>query len=96
MYFFEFVGELCELIVDVFKVLGKYLVYKGFIVVNGVLLMVNCVEDLVDVCCFLINLILYMVEVIMFKYLKVGSKVNLEIDLIVWYVECMLFFLIVF
>lgn len=71
--YFVLVNELYELCVWALVELGKYFVYKGFVVVNGVLLMVNIVCDDVDGCEFLINLILYMVVVIMFKYLKVGS-----------------------
>ena len=87
---FEPVGESRELIVDAPKALGKYLAYKGSIVVNGVSLTVNRVEDLADACRFSINLIPHTVEVTTLKHLKAGSKVNLEIDLIARYVERML------
>ncbi|WP_343583036.1 riboflavin synthase [Herbaspirillum sp.] len=87
---FEPVGESRELIVDAPKSLGKYLAYKGSIVVNGVSLTVNRVEDLADACRFSINLIPHTVEVTTLKHLKAGSKVNLEIDLIARYVERML------
>lgn len=83
-------GESRELIVDAPKALGKYLAYKGSIVVNGVSLTVNRVEDLAEACRFSINLIPHTVEVTTFKHLKAGSKVNLEIDLIARYVERML------
>lgn len=58
--------------------------------VNGVSLIVNVVDDCVDGCEFLINLILYMVDVMMLCYVKVGDKVNFEVDMIVCYVEWML------
>ncbi len=87
---FEPVGESRELIVDAPKALGKYLAYKGSIVVNGVSLTVNRVEDLADACRFSINLIPHTVEVTTLKHLKASSKVNLEIDLIARYVERML------
>lgn len=87
---FEPVGESWELIVEAPKSLAKYLAYKGSIVVNGVSLTVNRVEDITDGCRFSINLIPHTIQVTTLKHLKVDSKVNLEIDLIARYVERML------
>jgi riboflavin synthase len=91
---FEPVGESRELVIDAPVELGKFLAYKGSIVVNGVSLTVNRVEDLtVDgskVCRFSINLIPHTIEVTTLKHLRAGSQVNLEIDLIARYVERML------
>src|SRR5450830_912249 len=87
---FEPVGESWELIVEAPAALGKYLAYKGSIVVNGVSLTVNRVEDVDGVCRFSINLIPHTIQVTTLKHLKVDSKVNLEIDLIARYVERML------
>jgi riboflavin synthase len=91
---FEPVGESRELVIDAPQELGKFLAYKGSIVVNGVSLTVNRVEDLnVDgarVCRFSINLIPHTIEVTTLKHLSAGSQVNLEIDLIARYVERML------
>ncbi len=91
---FEPVGESFELIVDAPHDLAKFLAYKGSVVVNGVSLTVNRVEDLdadgKKVCRFSINLIPHTIEVTTLKHLKAGSKVNLEIDLIARYVERML------
>lgn len=70
--------------------LGKYLAYKGSVVVNGVSLTVNTVRDDADGCEFSINLIPHTVAVTTLKHLKAGSQVNLEIDLIARYVERML------
>lgn len=58
--------------------------------VNGVSLTVNRVEDGAAGCRFSINLIPHTIEVTVLKHLKVGAKVNLEIDLIARYVERML------
>ena len=58
--------------------------------VNGVSLTVNRVTDLAEQCEFSINLIPHTMQVTTLQYLKVGSKVNLEIDLIARYVERML------
>jgi riboflavin synthase len=91
---FEPVGESRELVIDAPHDLGKFLAYKGSVVVNGVSLTVNRVEDLVldggKVCRFSINLIPHTIEVTTLKHLRAGSKVNLEIDLIARYVERML------
>jgi riboflavin synthase len=87
---FEPVGESYELIVEAPRELGKYLAFKGSIVVNGVSLTVNRVEDVADGCRFSINLIPHTIQVTTLKHLTVGGKVNLEVDLIARYVERML------
>jgi len=87
---FEPVGESWELIVEAPKSLAKYLAYKGSIVVNGVSLTVNRVEDLDAGCQFSINLIPHTIQVTTLRHLRVGGQVNLEIDLIARYVERML------
>jgi riboflavin synthase len=90
VYKFEPVGESWELVVEAPRALGKFLAYKGSIVVNGVSLTLNRVEDVDSGCRFSINLIPHTIEVTTLKHLTVGSKVNLEIDLIARYVERML------
>lgn len=88
---FQPVGESWELVLQAPPELAKYLAYKGSIVVNGVSLTVNKVEDQPDATCqFSINLIPHTVQVTALKHLQVGSKVNLEVDLIARYVERML------
>jgi riboflavin synthase len=87
---FEPVGESWQLVVLAPKDLAKYLAYKGSVVVNGVSLTVNSIDDGADGCRFSINLIPHTIEVTTLRYLKVGGKVNLEIDLIARYVERML------
>ncbi|MFC5510507.1 riboflavin synthase [Massilia jejuensis] len=91
---FEPVGESRELVIDAPGELGKFLAYKGSIVVNGVSLTVNRVQDLsldgAQVCRFSINLIPHTIEVTTLRHLHAGSQVNLEIDLIARYVERML------
>lgn len=91
---FEPVGESRELVIDAPWELAKFLAYKGSVVVNGVSLTVNRVEDIEGeggkVCRFSINLIPHTIEVTTLKHLEAGSKVNLEIDLIARYVERML------
>lgn len=91
---FEAVGESWELVIEAPRELAKYLAYKGSIVVNGVSLTVNRVDDLgtgaVDGCRFSINLIPHTIAATTLKHLSAGSRVNLEIDLIARYVERML------
>src|SRR4051812_43088874 len=54
---FVAVGESWELVIDAPPALAKFLAFKGSIVVNGVSLTVNRVEDVDGVCRFSINLI---------------------------------------
>ncbi|HWU99435.1 MAG TPA: riboflavin synthase [Oxalicibacterium sp.] len=89
---FEPVGESWLLVVEAPKTLGRYLAIKGSIVVNGVSLTVNKVADTASGCEFSVNLIPHTVQVTTLKHLKVGAKVNLEVDLIARYVERMLQF----
>lgn len=88
---FEAVGESWELVIDAPADLARFLAFKGSVVVNGVSLTVNRVEDLAGgVCRFSINLIPHTISVTTLKHLRAGSQVNLEIDLIARYVERML------
>lgn len=87
---FEPVGESWELVIKAARDLAKYFAYKGSVVVNGVSLTVNRVEDVADGCLFSINLIPHTIEVTSLKHLQVGKQVNLEVDLIARYVERML------
>ncbi|MDM5177092.1 riboflavin synthase [Massilia sp. DJPM01] len=91
---FEAVGESWELVIDAPHDLAKFLAFKGSVVINGVSLTVNRVEDLDaasgKLCRFSINLIPHTISVTTLKHLRAGSKVNLEIDLIARYVERML------
>ncbi|MEN3294497.1 MAG: riboflavin synthase, partial [Burkholderiales bacterium] len=66
---FEPVGESWELVVEAPKELGKYLAYKGSIVVNGVSLTVNRVTDTASGCEFSINLIPHTIQVTTLKHL---------------------------
>jgi riboflavin synthase len=66
--------------------LGRYLVPKGSIAVNGVSLTVNRVQG-TD---FSINLIPHTLEQTMLKGLEVGSRVNLEADMLARYADRLL------
>ncbi len=84
------VGESWELRVLAPAALGKFLAYKGSIVINGVSLTVNRVADVASGCEVSINLIPHTIENTALHALRAGSHVNLEIDLIARYVERML------
>jgi len=96
VYKFAEVGESWELVIDAPRDLAKFLAFKGSVVVNGVSLTVNRVEDIAAAdgaaaCCrFSINLIPHTIAVTTLKHLAAGKQVNLEIDLIARYVERML------
>ena len=87
---FAQVGESWELRILAPRELAKYLAYKGSITVNGVSLTVNVVADHATGCEFSINLIPHTVQNTALHALAVGTRVNLEIDLIARYVERML------
>lgn len=84
---FEPVGESYVLKIQIPTELSKYLAYKGSVVVNGVSLTVNSVEDHAGGCDISINLIPHTLEVTTLKHVKSGSEVNIEVDLLSRYVE---------
>ena len=88
--YFAVVGESWRLDILAPQSLARYLAYKGSVVVNGVSLTVNSVQDQPDGCVISINLIPHTIEVTTLKYLVPGARVNLEVDLIARYVERML------
>ncbi|MFK7964529.1 MAG: riboflavin synthase [Burkholderiaceae bacterium] len=87
---FEPVGESWRLDVLAPAEIGRYLAYKGSVVVDGVSLTVNAVSDSAAGTVISINLIPHTFEVTTLGRLKQGSQVNLEIDLIARYIERML------
>lgn len=83
---FTDLGESWKLVVRAPQALAKYIAIKGSITVNGVSLTINQVEGSE----FSINLIPHTLAMTNLRFLKSGSQVNLEIDLIARYVERML------
>ena len=83
---FEPVGESWLLQVRAPVSLAKYLARKGSVTVNGVSLTVNRVEGER----FSVNLIPHTLAVTNLEALRVGSRVNLEVDLVARYVERLL------
>jgi riboflavin synthase len=72
------------------KALAPFLAYKGSIVVNGVSLTVNKVEDGATDCIVDINLIPHTLQSTTLGNLQRDDVVNLEVDLIARYVARML------
>jgi len=70
--------------------LAPFLAYKGSIVVNGVSLTVNLVEDQSDACIVSINIIPHTLKHTTLGSLQESSEVNLEVDLIARYLARML------
>ncbi len=83
---FNDIGESWRLVVRAPQALAKYIAVKGSITINGVSLTVNHVAGAE----FDVNLIPHTLDVTTLNELKVGARVNLEIDLVARYVERML------
>ncbi|HWT28407.1 MAG TPA: riboflavin synthase [Methylophilaceae bacterium] len=82
---FEPVDDCMLLAVRAPHALSRYIAVKGSIAIDGVSLTVNHVEK--DT--FSVNLIPHTLEMTSLRTLGIGSRVNLEIDLIARYVERM-------
>ena len=83
---FEPVGDCYVLEISAPDEIAKYVATKGSITVNGVSLTVNQVAGQR----FALNLIPHTLERTTLKHLKVGSRVNLEVDLLARYAERLL------
>jgi riboflavin synthase len=81
------VGESTELVVRCPADLARFIAVKGSLVVNGVSLTVNRVDDRPDGCHVSINLIPHTLAHTTLGELQPGSRANLEVDLIARYVE---------
>lgn len=88
-------GELVENLPDArsvrlsFKVpdeLAKYIAEKGSITINGISLTVNAVNGAV----FSVNIVPHTLQETTLSEIKVGDKVNLEVDLLARYLERLL------
>ncbi len=83
---FNDIGESWRLVVRAPHELAKFIATKGSVTINGVSLTVNHVAGTE----FDLNLIPHTLDATTLNELKVGVKVNLEIDLIARYCERML------
>ncbi len=82
---FEPAGDCIVLAVRAPHALSRYIAVKGSITIDGVSLTVNTVEK--DT--FSVNLIPHTLSMTSLKTLGIGSRVNLEVDLIARYVQRM-------
>jgi len=82
---FEPVGDCVVLAIRAPHALSGYIAVKGSIAIDGVSLTVNTVEK--DT--FSVNLIPHTLAMTSLKNLGVGSRVNLEVDLIARYIQRM-------
>jgi len=82
---FEPVGDCMLLAVRAPGALSRFIAVKGSIAIDGVSLTVNTIEK--DT--FSVNLIPHTLAMSTLNSLGVGSRVNLEVDLIARYVERM-------
>ena len=83
---FEPVGDCYVLEITAPDEIARYVATKGSITVNGVSLTVNQVAGQR----FVLNFIPHTLEMTTLKHLKVGSRVNLEVDLLARYAERLL------
>lgn len=82
---FEPAGDCMLLSVRVPQGLARYIAVKGSIAIDGISLTVNSADKET----FSVNLIPHTLEMTSLQQLGVGSRVNLEVDLIARYVERM-------
>ena len=67
------------------KKLGKYLAHKGSVTVNGVSL--TLVNPRINSAIFNVSLVTYTLDHTNLSKLKIGSMVNVEVDLLARYLE---------
>lgn len=82
---FDAAGDNRTLRIDAPPALGRFVAQKGSVAVHGVSLTVNAVEDRPGACRFCINLIPHTLAVTTLGGLRVGDRVNLEVDLLARY-----------
>ena len=83
-------GESHLLQIEAPHELAPFLAYKGSVTVQGVSLTINQVDDTPRACIISINLIPHTLAHTTLQHLRMGSRVNLEIDMLARYVQRML------
>lgn len=76
-------GRSERFVIEVPKVLARYIAEKGSICIDGISLTVNGVEG----CRFDLNIVPHTLEVTTMGQLNTGSEVNLEVDVVARYLE---------
>ncbi|MCK5663346.1 MAG: riboflavin synthase [Thiotrichaceae bacterium] len=79
-------GRSIRLHIHVPENLAKYIAQKGSICVNGISLTVNSVQDAE----FTLNIVPHTISMTTLNKVKVGQRVNLEVDIIARYLERLL------
>ena len=80
-------GDSHRLVFDVPKSLGRFIATKGSVTIDGISLTVNEVEDTRDTTHFGVNIIPHTWSHTTLGQAPVGSRLNLEIDLLARYVQ---------
>lgn len=80
-------GPAVNIAVEAPAALGRYMIEKGSICVDGISLTINAITDAPTGCTFEVSLIPHTQDATTFAGKPVGAKVNLEVDLIAKYVE---------
>ncbi len=80
---FDAAGDNRRLVVDAPQEIARYIARKGSITVDGVSLTVNAVDGNA----FEVNLIPHTLASTTLQHLKLGARVNLEVDLLARYIE---------
>ncbi len=80
-------GPAVDIAVEAPAALGRYMIAKGSICVDGISLTINAIRDAASGCTFEVSLIPHTQDATTFAGKPVGAKVNLEVDLIAKYVE---------
>ena len=80
-------GPAVNIAVEAPAALGRYMIEKGSICVDGISLTINAITDAPTGCTFEVSLIPHTQDATTFAGKPVGAKVNLEVDLIAKHVE---------
>lgn len=84
---FESAAESRRLVVETAADLAKFFAYKGSVVVNGVSLTINAVEDGDGCCRFTVNVIPHTLHATTLGHARQGDRVNIEVDMLARYVD---------
>ncbi len=82
-------GRSLRMAFEIPRAFGRYVAKKGSICIDGVSLTINAVEDDGDLTRFEVNLIPHTREQTIVRNYRVGTRVNVEIDMIARYLERM-------
>lgn len=84
---FEPASESRRLVIRTGGELARFFAYKGSVVINGVSLTINEVEDGDGFCLFRVNVIPHTLAVTTLGQSRIGDRVNIEVDMLARYVD---------